>query len=83
MASPESGIPVLSPCVSLPLSENELVSVVDKAKDWALMHGVGMRNKKEFSKDSLQVNLTRRSVVCLSDRYRFFVFFSDSLLLSF
>lgn len=29
----------LEPCIQLPLSEKELKECVDKAKDWALMHG--------------------------------------------
>lgn len=29
----------LEPCIQLPLSEEELRESVDKAKDWALMHG--------------------------------------------
>lgn len=66
MGTSENGIPVLNPCVPLPISENELFSIVDKAKDWALMHGVGMRNKKEFSKDSLQVNFGKL-YYCTSD----------------
>lgn len=29
----------LEPCIRLPLPKNELKETVDKAKDWALMHG--------------------------------------------
>lgn len=29
----------LEPCIPLPLSKEELRETVDKAKDWALMHG--------------------------------------------
>lgn len=42
-------------CIPLPLEHKLLVSVVEKAKDWALMHGVGMRDKKHFTKDAIQV----------------------------
>ncbi|XP_069676037.1 glutathione synthetase-like isoform X3 [Periplaneta americana] len=44
----------LDPCVKLPLDNRILEGVVDKAKDWALMHGACMRSKVNFSKDSLQ-----------------------------
>ncbi|CAL8121898.1 unnamed protein product [Orchesella dallaii] len=40
-------------CIPLPLEQEVLDDVVDKAKDWALMHGVGMRRKDNFSKESL------------------------------
>lgn len=33
---------------------DELQEVVEKAKDWALMHGAAMRSKSNFSRDSLQ-----------------------------
>lgn len=29
----------LQPCLALPLSEEDLNEVTDKAKDWAIMHG--------------------------------------------
>lgn len=29
----------LQPCLALPLNEEELNQVTDKAKDWAIMHG--------------------------------------------
>ncbi|CAG4939195.1 unnamed protein product [Colias eurytheme] len=45
----------LASCVPLPIDNKILISVVEKAKDWALMHGVGMRDKKHFSKDSIQI----------------------------
>ena len=32
----------LEPCVQLKLSREELENVVDKAKDWALMHGINL-----------------------------------------
>ncbi|PNF30933.1 Glutathione synthetase [Cryptotermes secundus] len=44
----------LEPCIKLPLENEILEDIVDKAKDWALMHGAGMRSKVNFSKDSLQ-----------------------------
>lgn len=40
--------------VSLPIPEQELKELVNKAKDWALMHGAAMRSKTLFSNDSLQ-----------------------------
>ncbi|GLV39684.1 Glutathione synthetase 2 [Carabus blaptoides fortunei] len=36
------------------LKEDELKDVIEKAKDWALMHGACMRSRTNFSKDSLQ-----------------------------
>lgn len=44
----------LASCIPLPLEHKLLVTVIEKAKDWALMHGVGMRDKKNFTKDSIQ-----------------------------
>ncbi|XP_028175876.1 glutathione synthetase-like isoform X1 [Ostrinia nubilalis] len=45
----------LATCIPLPLDHKVLVNVIEKAKDWALMHGVGMRDKKQFNKDSIQI----------------------------
>ncbi|XP_045762352.1 glutathione synthetase-like isoform X1 [Maniola jurtina] len=45
----------LASCIPLPLEHKLLVSVIEKAKDWALMHGVGMRDRKNFTKDSIQI----------------------------
>ncbi|XP_028036724.1 glutathione synthetase-like isoform X1 [Bombyx mandarina] len=45
----------LAPCLQLPLENKTLVNVIEKAKDWALMHGVGMRDKKHFNKDVIQI----------------------------
>ncbi|KAJ0171391.1 hypothetical protein K1T71_012941 [Dendrolimus kikuchii] len=45
----------LATCVPLPLEQKVLVNVIEKAKDWALMHGVGMRDRKHFTKDSIQI----------------------------
>ncbi|CAH1108389.1 unnamed protein product [Psylliodes chrysocephalus] len=39
--------------VPLPIPEEELLDLVNKGKDWALMHGAAMRSKKNFSADSL------------------------------
>lgn len=47
----------LASCVPMPIEHRALSNVIEKAKDWALMHGVGMRDKKQFSKDALQVSL--------------------------
>ncbi|KOX76540.1 Glutathione synthetase [Melipona quadrifasciata] len=45
----------LEPCVQLKLSREELENIVDKAKDWALMHGISMRSKVSFNKNQVQV----------------------------
>ncbi|XP_021198079.1 glutathione synthetase isoform X2 [Helicoverpa armigera] len=42
-------------CIPLPIEQKNLVNVIEKAKDWALMHGVAMRDKKHFNKDVIQV----------------------------
>lgn len=30
----------LQPCIQLQLSNKEFQNIIDKAKDWALMHGI-------------------------------------------
>ncbi|XP_073962826.1 glutathione synthetase-like isoform X2 [Choristoneura fumiferana] len=45
----------LASCIPVPMDQKALVGVIEKAKDWALMHGVGMRDKKHFTKDSIQI----------------------------
>ncbi|XP_069365273.1 glutathione synthetase-like isoform X2 [Maniola hyperantus] len=45
----------LASSIPLPMEHKLLVTVIEKAKDWALMHGVGMRDKKNFTKDSIQI----------------------------
>lgn len=35
------------------IPDDQLKEIVDKAKDWALMHGAAMRSKTNFSTDSL------------------------------
>lgn len=42
---------MMTPCVDLPLPVEVLRELVEKAKDWALMHGVLLRSKTNFSKD--------------------------------
>lgn len=43
-------------CIPLPLDKEVLEDVVNKAKDWALMHGAAMRSKDDFSNDALLVS---------------------------
>lgn len=45
----------LKSCLEGTIPENELIDVVEKAKDWALMHGAALRSKTNFSQDVLQV----------------------------
>ncbi|KAL0116724.1 hypothetical protein PUN28_009972 [Cardiocondyla obscurior] len=45
----------LEPCVELPLSEEQLAECVDKAKDWALIHGISMRSAEHYNKNQVQV----------------------------
>ncbi|EEB12574.1 glutathione synthetase, putative [Pediculus humanus corporis] len=45
--------PRINPCLSLPIDKKIFSDLVDKTKDWALMHGAGMRSKTNFNLDSL------------------------------
>uniref|UniRef100_V5G3N6 Glutathione synthetase n=1 Tax=Anoplophora glabripennis TaxID=217634 RepID=V5G3N6_ANOGL len=45
--------PHLPSCIPVPISEDVLKELVEKAKDWAIMHGAAMRSKACFSEDSL------------------------------
>ncbi|GAB0086212.1 Glutathione synthetase [Sergentomyia squamirostris] len=47
-------LPVLKPCIPIPIPEEQLIDVIDKAKDWALMHGAAMRSKVNFNPDAMQ-----------------------------
>ncbi|XP_058128316.1 glutathione synthetase-like isoform X2 [Anopheles ziemanni] len=51
MSTPTS---TLKSCIPFPLEEDQLVEVVEKAKDWAIMHGAAMRSKQDFNPDALQ-----------------------------
>ncbi|RZF42695.1 hypothetical protein LSTR_LSTR001490 [Laodelphax striatellus] len=44
----------LPSCLELPKNLDELHDLIEKSKDWALMHGGGMRSKTNFSVDSIQ-----------------------------
>jgi len=45
----------IEPCVNIDFDEKTLEDVVSKAKDWAVMHGAGMRSKTAYNPDSLNV----------------------------
>lgn len=45
----------LETCINFPLENQVLLDVVEKAKDWALMHGAGLRSKASFNPDVMQV----------------------------
>ncbi|XP_058816208.1 glutathione synthetase-like isoform X2 [Topomyia yanbarensis] len=49
-----SDVPVLESCIPLPIETDQLLEVVEKAKDWAIMHGAAMRSKADFNPDALQ-----------------------------
>ena len=49
-----SQVSLIPTSVPIPIKEDVLKNIVEKAKDWALMNGAGMRSKTNFSKDSLQ-----------------------------
>lgn len=38
----------MEPCIPLPLDQDVLDDIVDKAKDWALLHGMKMLTKLQF-----------------------------------
>ncbi|XP_058064292.1 glutathione synthetase-like isoform X3 [Anopheles bellator] len=46
--------PTLESCVPLPLDDVLLTDVIEKAKDWAIMHGAAMRSKQNFNPDGVQ-----------------------------
>lgn len=50
--SEKSRLPEVFPLSAMP--EDELKELIEKAKDWALMHGACMRSKANFNKDVLQ-----------------------------
>lgn len=43
----------MDPCVPIPLDEKTLLDLVEKAKDYSLMHGICMRRKDAFDRDAL------------------------------
>eukprot|EP00092_Neocalanus_flemingeri_P030197 GFUD01032776.1.p1 GENE.GFUD01032776.1~~GFUD01032776.1.p1 ORF type:complete len:483 (+),score=157.98 GFUD01032776.1:127-1575(+) len=43
----------MDPCIALPIPDDQLEDLVDKAKDYALMHGICMRQKDNFDRDAL------------------------------
>lgn len=45
----------LESCINFPIEKEKLLDIVEKAKDWALMHGVGLRSKANFNTDVMQV----------------------------
>uniref|UniRef100_T1J555 Glutathione synthetase n=1 Tax=Strigamia maritima TaxID=126957 RepID=T1J555_STRMM len=46
---------VMEPCIPLPLKDDVLTELTQKAKDWALLHGIGMRSSKDINKDTIQL----------------------------
>lgn len=49
---------ILESCVPLPIPEKELIEVTVKAKDWAIMHGAGMRSKTDYNPDNMFVSIS-------------------------
>lgn len=47
---------VLPSCIPLPLQPEELVEIVSKAKDYALMRGICLRQKANYNPDALHVS---------------------------
>ena len=43
----------LQPCIPLEMEKQKLADLVEKAKDYALMHGICMRRKDQFDRDAL------------------------------
>lgn len=58
-------MPNLDSCIPLPIDDATLEDVVQKAKDWAIMHGAAMRTKDNFSEDSV--------VVIISITFKFYI----------
>ncbi|XP_052120485.1 glutathione synthetase isoform X1 [Frankliniella occidentalis] len=48
------GTPRLDTCIPLPIEQEELETLVSKAKDWALMHGAGMRPMDAYDPDGMR-----------------------------
>ncbi|XP_069177292.1 glutathione synthetase isoform X2 [Procambarus clarkii] len=46
---------ILEPCLPFPLPDDVLNDIVPKAKDYALLHGAGMRYKTSYDSDTLQM----------------------------
>lgn len=44
-------------CLQLPLSDEVLLDVIGKAKDWAMMNGAAMRPRNAVNSSALQVGL--------------------------
>ncbi|XP_044735967.1 glutathione synthetase-like isoform X1 [Chrysoperla carnea] len=44
---------IATSCITLPLKKEVLEEIVDKAKDWALMHGAAMRSRTKYEHDTL------------------------------
>lgn len=66
-----SGNPTLEQCVQLPINQDVLLEVTEKAKDWAIMHGAAMRSKTNFSPDSLNVSDDDKG--CIKIHIRIFI----------
>lgn len=45
----------LKSCIELSFSKEEKQVIIDKAKDWALMHGISMRSKECFNENQVQI----------------------------
>eukprot|EP00092_Neocalanus_flemingeri_P109192 GFUD01140311.1.p1 GENE.GFUD01140311.1~~GFUD01140311.1.p1 ORF type:complete len:481 (-),score=153.63 GFUD01140311.1:166-1608(-) len=43
----------MDPCIPLPIPNEQLEDLVEKTKDYALMHGICMRQKDKFDRDAL------------------------------
>lgn len=69
-------MPDLDSCIPFPIDEATLNDVVQKAKDWALMHGAAMRSKANFSDDSLQVSGITMFLMILLLKFNFTFFLS-------
>lgn len=65
-------IPVLPPCIPFPIPAEQLEDVVSKAKDWALMHGAGMRAKDTYNSSTMQVKIEQYLFLNTQPSYIFF-----------
>ena len=72
---------ILPSCIPLPLENDELIEIVEKAKDYALAHGVCMRPKANYNPDSLHVSCRNsRSQSDLEKSYHTFYLYDSTLI---
>lgn len=51
-------MPYLDSCFPFPIDEATLIDLAQKARDWALMHGIAVRSKHNFYEELRVIWLT-------------------------